>query len=80
MIKRSECKCMCHDEGSTLRHIAPCCEENSIKKQWKPFPDHWGNPPVIQSHDIVRLPNKYGFGSSCLRSWIMENLERDDNG
>ena len=41
------------------------------------FPDHWGDPPRIQTRDLVDLPKPYGRGSSTLRNWIEANLARD---
>lgn len=33
-MKRSECKCSCHEEGANMRHITACCEpDNSIDEQ-----------------------------------------------
>ncbi len=43
----------------------------------KPFPQHWGEPPRIQTRDLVTLPGGYGQGSSTLANWIQENLDRD---
>ena len=43
----------------------------------KPFPAHWGEPPRIQTMDIVPLPDGYGTGSSTLRGWISQNLAKD---
>ena len=42
-----------------------------------PFPLMWGEPPEIQTRDMVKLPGKYGHGSSTLKTWIMLNTERD---
>lgn len=42
-----------------------------------PFPLMWGEPPEIQTRDIIKLPDSYGYGSSTLKSWIMLNKERD---
>ena len=39
----------------------------------KAFPRSWGKPPDIQLTDNVLLPYGYGYGSSTLRYWIMEN-------
>jgi len=39
----------------------------------KPFPEHWGKPPDIQTKDHRPLPYGYGHGSSTLYGWIMEN-------
>ncbi len=41
------------------------------------FPQHWGQPPKIQTRDMVKLPGKWGRGSSTLAKWIAENLKRD---
>lgn len=41
------------------------------------FPAHWGNPPQIQTRDLVDLPGGYGRGSSTLRNWIKANLDKD---
>lgn len=43
----------------------------------KPFPTHWGEPPKIQTMDIVPLPDGFGQGSSTLRAWINQNLQKD---
>jgi hypothetical protein len=43
----------------------------------KPFPAHWGEPPKIQTMDIVPLPDGFGQGSSTLRGWINQNLQKD---
>lgn len=41
------------------------------------FPKHWGRPPEIQTRDMVKLPGKFGMGSSTLANWIRENLKED---
>lgn len=41
------------------------------------FPRHWGRPPQIQTRDMVKLPGKFGMGSSTLANWIRENLKKD---
>ncbi len=43
----------------------------------KPFPAHWGEPPRIQTRDLIDLPGGYGKGSSTMRNWINANLEKD---
>ena len=43
----------------------------------KPFPKHWGNPPLRQTRDRRPLPGGYGMGSGTLAKWIQENLDRD---
>jgi hypothetical protein len=37
----------------------------------------WGEPPEIQTRDIVKLPGDYGYGSSTLKTWITLHKERD---
>jgi hypothetical protein len=41
------------------------------------FPKHWGDPPKIETRDLVELPEPYGKGSSTLRRWILENKKKD---
>ena len=41
------------------------------------FPKHWGEPPKIETRDLVALPGNYGKGSSTLRAWIVENQKQD---
>jgi hypothetical protein len=43
------------------------------------FPKHWGHPPRLQVRDHVKLPGKFGEGSSTLAKWIADNLKRDAN-
>jgi len=43
----------------------------------KEFPAHWGEPPAIQTRDLVELPAGYGRGSSTLAKWIAAHLEKD---
>ena len=43
----------------------------------QPFPAHWGEPPRIQTRDLIDLPGGYGKGSSTMRNWINANLEKD---
>ena len=47
------------------------------KPDSRQFPRHWGRPPEIQTRDMVKLPGKFGMGSSTLASWIRENLQKD---
>ena len=47
------------------------------KPHRKPFPHHWGRPPVIQTKDIRPLPAGFGMGSSTLARWIVEHLKKD---
>ena len=46
----------------------------------KPFPKHWGDPPLTQTKDSVNWPDGYGQGSGTMRNWIGENLSRDACG
>lgn len=41
------------------------------------FPEHWGDPPRVQTRDLVPLPGGYGQGSSTLARWIEGNLQAD---
>ncbi|MEZ5277931.1 MAG: DUF5060 domain-containing protein [Opitutaceae bacterium] len=43
------------------------------------WPDHWGQPPPIQTMDYVPLPGGYGFGSSTLAHWIQGHLDADQD-
>jgi Domain of unknown function (DUF5060)/Putative collagen-binding domain of a collagenase len=43
----------------------------------QPFPLQWGEPPAIQTRDLVPLPGGYGAGSSTLRAWIQQKLDQD---
>lgn len=43
----------------------------------KKYPEHWGEPPKIQTRDLVPLPGGYGRGSSTLAKWIQKNLDQD---
>jgi len=58
----------------------PSATKPEIKDRNPPrphFPKHWGHPPRIQVRDHVKLPAKFGFGSSTLAKWIVENLQKD---
>jgi hypothetical protein len=43
----------------------------------RPFPQHWGRPPAIQTKDIRPLPGEFGQGSSTLAGWIDRNIKSD---
>ena len=43
----------------------------------KPFPIHWGQPPLRQTRDLRALPAGYGRGSGTLARWIQEKLDND---
>jgi hypothetical protein len=38
-----------------------------------PYPASWGEPPAVQTRDIVPLPGG-GYGSSTERNWIIANM------
>ena len=44
------------------------------------FPKHWGNEPLIQTRDRIKLPAPYEnfYGSSSLASWIKINQKKDE--
>jgi len=44
------------------------------------FPEHWGEPPRMQTKDYRPLPGGYGMGSSTLGRWIQANLDKDAAG
>jgi hypothetical protein len=46
-------------------------------EQAKKFPPHWGEPPALQTRDLVKLPGNFGKGSSTLARWIEEHMEAD---
>ena len=54
-------------------------EKPEIKKPLKrpSFPRHWGPPPKIQVRDHVKLPGKFGHGSSTLSKWVADNIKKD---
>lgn len=43
----------------------------------KKFPEHWGEPPAVQTRDLRPLPGGYGMGSGTLAKWIQQNLDQD---
>ena len=45
----------------------------------KPYPKHWGKPPLRQTRDLRPLPGGYGMGSSTLANWIKQKMEQDRN-
>ena len=42
------------------------------------FPQHWREPPRVQTRDQRRLPGGYGMGSGTLADWISQNLAKDE--
>jgi hypothetical protein len=49
----------------------------AVSAEKKPFPEHWGEPPAIQTRDMRPLPGGYGEGSGTLAKWIQQNLDKD---
>ena len=41
------------------------------------FPEHWGEPPLMQTKDLRELPGGYGMGSGTLKAWITEKMAAD---
>lgn len=54
---------------------AEVTEEAPAKKS---YPKHWGQPPMIETRDLVPLPGGYGRGSSTRAKWIQANLDKDN--
>jgi hypothetical protein len=53
------------------------CLSSTLADQLKPFPEHWGEPPMIQTRDYVEWPNGYGHGSGTVAHWIRANMKKD---
>jgi len=49
----------------------------AVAEQLKPFPDHWGEPPPVQTRDYVEWPDGYGHGSGTVAKWIETHLAKD---
>ena len=47
------------------------------KASAKPFPAHWGKPPLRQTRDLVQWPGGYGRGSGTVREWIQKKMAED---
>ena len=43
----------------------------------KPFPPHWGAPPLRLTRDLRPFPGGYGQGSGTLAKWIQKNMDAD---
>jgi hypothetical protein len=43
----------------------------------RPFPPHWGKPPLAQTKDLRPLPGDFGTGSSTLAHWVEKNIKSD---
>ena len=52
--------------------------ETNIVMQRTTYPEHWGQPPLAQTRDLVPLPGDYGRGSGTLRRWILEKMAEDE--
>ena len=52
--------------------------ETNIMMQRTTYPEHWGQPPLAQTRDLVPLPGDYGRGSGTLRRWILEKMAEDE--
>lgn len=48
-----------------------------LAEQIKPFPEHWGAPPDIQTMDYIEWPGGFGHGSSTVAHWIREHMAQD---
>ena len=46
-------------------------------EQMKPFPEHWGEVPMIQTRDYVEWPDGYGHGSGTVARWIADHIAQD---
>ncbi len=46
-------------------------------EQLKPFPEHWGEVPMIQTRDYVEWPDGYGQGSGTVAKWIADHIAQD---
>ncbi len=62
---------------TTSNSASPAKPESQAQSASKAYPKHWGEPPAIQTRDLVPLPEGFGMGSSTLRKWIQANLDRD---
>lgn len=47
-------------------------EKEKAKTSKISFPPSWGEPPMMQTRDLVSLPFGYGRGSGTIRAWITE--------
>eukprot|EP00928_Gymnodinium_smaydae_P055076 TRINITY_DN386_c0_g1_i1.p2 TRINITY_DN386_c0_g1~~TRINITY_DN386_c0_g1_i1.p2 ORF type:complete len:386 (-),score=51.12 TRINITY_DN386_c0_g1_i1:115-1272(-) len=58
-------------------HLPLGSEGKLIPGQTKPFPSHWGEPPMAQSRDMREWPQGYGQGSGTVATWIQGKLDAD---
>jgi hypothetical protein len=57
--------------------FAVSCAVLTAQPASKSFPEHWGEPPQIQTRDMRPLPGGFGEGSSTVANWIQQNLDQD---
>ena len=65
-----------------IRHLLPVflaavLATNANAALKKEFPEHWGEPPAVQTRDLRELPGGYGKGSSTLAKWIETKMAAD---
>ena len=51
-------------QNRELEKEKPSIDKPKIEKP--KFPRHWGKPPEVQTKDFVKLPGRFGMGSSTL--------------
>lgn len=62
-------------QNRELEKEKPSIDKPKIEKP--KFPQHWGKPPEVQTKDFVKLPGRFGRGSSTLAKWIADNIKKD---
>jgi hypothetical protein len=65
------------DSDGLGRGWKPPAQKPRPKLAHKPFPPHWGKPPLLQTKDMRPLPFGFGMGSSTLAAWIKEHVKKD---
>ena len=65
------------DSDGLGRGWKPPAQKPRPKLTHKPFPPHWGKPPLLQTKDMRPLPFGFGMGSSTLAAWIKEHVKKD---
>lgn len=63
--------------GTPPPPFAPPAMEVAEGTVFPPYPDHWSEPPQIETMDYRPLPAGFGFGSGTRAAWIEENLQAD---
>ena len=56
---------------------APAAADSAPATAANQFPEHWGEPPAMQTKDLRELPGGYGMGSGTLAAWITEKMSAD---